>query len=299
MRDRATVVQMTSGYVDTALGQVRYVSEGAGTPVVLLPQAGRSSRLLAPLLPLLAPHCRAIAVDLPGFGSVPAPSDVSIEGLADCLLEAFDRLGLEQVNLYGLHTGNKIAAAAAVSQPHRIASLVLAGQSHSIIPDQETRNAAIFKVIGGRYGRPSPLDAAAARAADWGSVFRSITDVWWSERLLAGGMQETDLALARAAVLDQVETMASTSAIYAANFAYDLAAAFRSIAVQTLVLEIATPQEDRVIGRQGAIVQSLVAGSQLATIEDEREGIVTLEDRPDALTPVILDFLRLSAVEQE
>lgn len=282
---------MTAGYVETGIGQVRHLSEGTGQPLVLLPQAGRSSRLLAPLLPLLAPHCRAIALDLPGFGAVPAPPEVTIEGLADCLLEALDGLGLDQVALYGLHTGNKIAAAAAVRRPERIARLILAGQSHSIIPDQQARNDAIFKVIGGRYGRPSPLDAAAARAADWGAVYRSLAGIWWSGRLLAGGMAEADLALARAAALDQVETMPSTSAIYAANFAYDLERAFRSIAVPTLVLEIATPQEDRVIGRQGAAVQSLVAGSALATIEDEREGIVTLEDRPDALAPVVLGFL--------
>lgn len=283
---------MTVGYLDTGLGQVRYLSEGSGQPLVLLPQAGRSSRLLAPLLPLLAPHCRAIAVDLPGFGAVPAPPEVTVEALADCLLEAIDGLGLEQVALYGLHTGNKIAAAAAVRRPERIGRLILAGQSHSIIPEQRTRNDAIFEVIGGRYGRPSPLDAAAARAADWGAAYRSLTETWWSGRLLAGGMAEADLARARAGVLDQVETMPSTSAIYAANFAYDLEAAFRRITVPALVLEIATPQEDRAIGRQGAVVQSLVAGSALATIEDEREGIVTLEDRPDALAAIILEFLR-------
>lgn len=282
---------MRFGYVDTALGQVHYSDEGTGDAVVLLPQAGRTSRMLAPTLTLIGRYYRAIGLDLPGFGRVPPPRDVTIDILADCLVEALDGLGIERAHLYGLHTGNKIATAVAVRHPNRIDTLILAGQSHSLVPNQTSRNEAIYAVTGGRYGRPRPIGAAEARAAEWSAVYRGVADLWWSERLLARGLQESDLAQARAGALDAIETMTTTSDIYRANFQYDLGAAFGRIATRTLILEIATPQEDRVIGRQGEAVQSMIPGSQLATIEDARDGIVTLEDRPVDVAAAIWDFL--------
>lgn len=283
---------MRRGYADTSLGQVHYVSGGTGTPLVLLPQAGRSSRMFAAALPLLARRYRAIALDLPGFGPPSRlPGDLTIEKLAECLIEAFDGLGVERAHLYGLHTGNKIATAAAVGWPARLETLILAGQSHSLIPDQARRNDAISKVLGKHPDEAREATAASARAASWAAAFRGIADIWWSERLVAGGMREEDVDQACRRVLDGIETMAATPIVYRANFAYDLGAAFRKVSVPTLIIEIATPQEDRLIGRQGALVRSLIPGSSLVTIEDGREGIVTLEDRPADLAAALFKFI--------
>lgn len=139
---------MPRGYVDTSMGQIHYVKAGEGKTLVLLSASGRSSRMFAQVMPLLAPQFAVYALDTPGFGnSDPLPPGTTIEQLADCFLQVLDRLGIERTHLYGLHSGNKIATCMAVRSPGRIDHLVLAGQSHSLIPDRERRNAAILAIV--------------------------------------------------------------------------------------------------------------------------------------------------------
>src|SRR5215213_3896182 len=91
---------MRRGYVDTRFGQVHYVEEGAGAPVLLLHQTPRSWDEYRDVLPLLGASRRAIAMDTIGFGdSTPLPRGTdSIEAWSEVLIAFLDALGLDRVD---------------------------------------------------------------------------------------------------------------------------------------------------------------------------------------------------------
>ena len=114
--------------------QVHYVEAGQGAPLLLLHSAPRSSRAYRFLLPLLAPHFRCIAPDLPGFGqSDPLPGAVTMEALGDAMVEFLGGLEIARAHVFGYHTGNKVAAAMAAAHAGNVERVILCGQIHSII----------------------------------------------------------------------------------------------------------------------------------------------------------------------
>jgi hypothetical protein len=65
--------------------------------------------------------------------------------------------------------------------------------------------------------------------------------------------------------------------------------------VPTLVIEIATPHEDRTIGRQGEALMRVVDNAELVTFE-EPDGLgLTLENRAKAVAAAIEAFLGSNA----
>lgn len=280
---------MPRGYAETDLAQVHSVREGRGPPLLLLAASGRSSRMFAPLIRLLAPHFDLCAPDTPGFGnSGPLPPGTSIEELAGCFVQLLDRLGIERTDIYGLHTGNKIAAAMAVRWPDRVGRVVLAGQSHSLIPDRERRNATILGIVR-EYVEPRSGDTAAL--AEWAAAWQRLTVIWWDRRLVADGATAADRDAARLLALDELQAE-GTAALYAANFAYDLGRDYARIAAPALVLEVATPEEDRTLGRQGPKVQRLIPGAALETLHEPEGHTLTLENRAPDLAAILLRWLR-------
>ena len=57
--------------------------------------------------------------------------------------------------MFGMHTGNKVAAALAADRPDRVDRLVLAGQTHSLTLEKDERNAGLggFAAHHGEGGR--------------------------------------------------------------------------------------------------------------------------------------------------
>lgn len=281
---------MRRGYVETGLGQVHYVREGKGEPLILLASSGRSSRMFAGLMSRLAGQFDVCAIDTPGFGnSGPLAPGTTIEQLAECVIAVMDGIGIGRTNLYGLHTGNKIATALAVRWPDRVSRLVLAGQSHSLIPDRELRNKTILEIVQAYFEPPVPGPCGAL--AEWAATFQRLGSIWWDRTLVAGGGAAEDQQIARNDVLDELQSD-GTAELYRANFAYDLGAGFAAIRVPTLVLEIATPDEDRTIGRQGPAVQALIPGATLRTIHEPRGHTLTLENRAQDLAAILVETLR-------
>lgn len=278
---------MARGYARTLLGQVHYVRIGQGTPLLLLAAAGRSSRMFADLLPELSDGFDVIALDTPGFGnSDPLPPGTTIEALADAAVEALDNLGVTCTAVYGLHTGNKIGTAMAVRHPGRVSKLILAGQSHSLIPDQETRNAGIRDLIQSYVDFEHRQRGADEERVALVQRVRALL-----HRAEPDSGRHPDLG---GAVLDHVldEIQATgTRTLYLANFGYDLGRAYTEIRVPTLVLEIATEAETRAVGRQGEAVVRLIPGSSLTTLEVPDGHALTLEDRPKELGAIIRAFL--------
>ncbi len=116
------------GYADTPEGQIHYREAGSGPPVVLLHETPLSGATYETALPHLAPYVRAIAPDLPGYGSSPHPeAPLSIPEYAHRIGLIFEALGLERVAMVGGHTGAAVALQVAVEWPDRVESVVAMG----------------------------------------------------------------------------------------------------------------------------------------------------------------------------
>jgi pimeloyl-ACP methyl ester carboxylesterase len=271
---------------------VHYTEAGQGEIVLLIHQSGRSSRMFAELVPVLAPHFRAVAIDLPGFGSSDSlPENATIEDLGDVCADVIAALGVTSAHVYGHHSGNKVATALAVRHPSAVSRLVLAGQSHSIIVDQATRNDAIHKFVKPYQDVAAARDPELKRMEKWALTWRTLTAAWWQPGILSGSARGGP-ALAEALVLDALQGADGSAKLYGANLNYDLGAGYAQIPVKTLVLEIVTPEEDRLVGRQGASVQSVIPGSELAEIEHEDGDGVTLEGRAEDLAAILVRFFK-------
>jgi len=249
-------VDMRCGYVDTALGQLHYREAGAGAPLVLLHPPPRSALLYRRLTAALQSlgGLRVIAFDLPGFGnSCNLPAGSSMARIADVVAEAIRALGVAPASVFGLHTGNKVAAAMAAQHPEVVRRLVLAGMTHSIILDAERRNAAMREYVRNK----PPTDPVADPPA------------WHDEQV--------DRLNAR-----------GHDALYEANYAFDLAAVLSRIPCRTLVLELAVPDEER-LGRQADSLCRLLPHGQPRRLDcNDRE---LLQARPGELAAVLRDFV--------
>ncbi len=247
------------------------------------------------LIQRLSPHFRVVAPDLPGCGnSDPLPVGARMETLAGTLIELLDALGIGRAHYYGFQTGNKIGAALGARWPSRIGRLVLAGSSHSLVPDKAQRDAAILHNVAHYFEGETEAGEAARRLQLWATGFRRIADLWWDGALFAGGPPDAEaLERARLAVVDRVQGLPAAVATYEANFAYDLGADLRRITARTLLIEVATPTEDKTLGRQGPQLRALMPTAELVTLEepDNPSHGVTLARRYPELAALLTRFL--------
>ena len=88
---------------------------------------GVDRRIWDPLLPLLTPHYRVLAVDTRGHGGSTAPDAAcSMDELAADVLQLWQQLDITQSHFLGLSLGGCIGTALALSAPERLRSLVVA-----------------------------------------------------------------------------------------------------------------------------------------------------------------------------
>ena len=106
---------------------VNYVDIGEGNQtVVFIHGLGGSWQNWLENLPRTAESCRAIALDLPGFGRSEMPTEpISITGFASTVDSFCDQLGLGPVVLVGNSMGGFTAAEVAIQHPERVELLLL------------------------------------------------------------------------------------------------------------------------------------------------------------------------------
>ena len=109
--------------------QVHYRRAGRGPCVILLHQSPMSSRDLLPMIGRLADRHTCIAPDTPGYGlsdpfGLPA---VTMEAIADGVIEFADALGIGRFAAYGFHTGAMIAVAVGHRHPDRVTGVAANG----------------------------------------------------------------------------------------------------------------------------------------------------------------------------
>jgi hypothetical protein len=131
------------------------------------------------------------------------------------------------------------------------------------------------------------------------AFWRELETIWWRDDLAAAAAPSTErIEDTKLAIADLLLSVDSLPRLYLANFAYDLEAELRRITLPTLVIEIATPHEDRTIGRQGEALMQVVDNAELVTFE-ELDGLgLTLENRAEAVATAIKAFLASNARTQ-
>lgn len=110
-------------------GEMTYVELGEGDdpPIVFLHGLGGSWQNWLENLPRAAQERRAIAVDLPGFGTSPMPAeDISIPLYARLVEELLEQLGIESAVIVGNSMGGFVGAELCIQHPARVDRLVLA-----------------------------------------------------------------------------------------------------------------------------------------------------------------------------
>jgi 2-succinyl-6-hydroxy-2,4-cyclohexadiene-1-carboxylate synthase len=108
------------------------VTAGAGAPLMLVHGFTGCAASWAQLEPALATRFKLIMPDLLGHGRTDSPPDSAryrMERCVEDLIAILDALGVERTNLLGYSMGGRVALAAAIEYPARIASLILESAS--------------------------------------------------------------------------------------------------------------------------------------------------------------------------
>lgn len=143
-------------------GLVNYVDIGEGAPIVFVHGISGSWQNWLENLPHFARNHRAIALDLPGFGSSPMPSwPIDMPAYGRLLHDFCEKLGIgNDATLVGNSMGGLVAAEAVLAEPSRFNRLVLvsaAGFINTWLPHQRGKATSH---AWNTFGRPF---GAAAR----------------------------------------------------------------------------------------------------------------------------------------
>jgi pimeloyl-ACP methyl ester carboxylesterase len=105
---------------------VSVIELGSGPPIVFVHGLAGSWPNWLEQMPVLCAEHRVIALDLPGFGASPMPSQpISIELYARTVLELMDALEIDATALVGNSMGGEISCELTLMAPERVERLVL------------------------------------------------------------------------------------------------------------------------------------------------------------------------------
>lgn len=115
-------------------GRVRWhvQAEGEGPTILLLHGTGASTHSWRNLWPLLVPHGRVIAMDLPGHGFTSRPADLSLNGMAEAVGTLVEALGAQPDVVIGHSAGAAVAARMALDG--RVSPRLLVGIGGALEP---------------------------------------------------------------------------------------------------------------------------------------------------------------------
>jgi len=113
-------------WIDRPQGRMRYVTAGAGTPLLLCHGFIGSAENFETWVPRLAQQRLLVIADLPGFGgSAPLRGRHTSRALASELLPLVDHLQLRRYELGGLCLGAAVALELLAMAPERVERLIL------------------------------------------------------------------------------------------------------------------------------------------------------------------------------
>ena len=191
--------------------------------------------------------------------------------------------------MFGLHTGNKIAAALAAEWPSRVNAVVLAGQTHSLILDKAARDEAIREIVDHYFPHYGESADGAHRVRQWAAVHAEVQGLWWPQALrTAATVRDADVENAQMQVIDYLQGWRSIAPAYQAIFSFDMEDALRRMEARTLILELLTPHEMH-LGAQAQRLRSVMKHAETLAMHGDGE---ILETRPGELTEAVVRFLK-------
>ncbi|HEX8120613.1 MAG TPA: alpha/beta fold hydrolase [Solirubrobacteraceae bacterium] len=163
--------------VKTEAGEISTMQAGSGTPVVLLHGLGATKASFLPTVAALAPHHRAIAIDLPGFGDSDKPlrAPYHAKYFAGAVAALLDALDIERADVVGNSMGGRVAIEMGLRHPERVRRLALLAPSLAWLRDRPW--APLLRLVPPQLGAIQP----APRALVESIVRRAIpgaTDGW-------------------------------------------------------------------------------------------------------------------------
>jgi pimeloyl-ACP methyl ester carboxylesterase len=263
------------GYIDGPFGQLHYVEQGQGPPVVLVHMAGFNAVQYSRALPHFAvAGYRALAIDLPGFGgSETPPRPPSIFDYATSVAALMDELELPAVTIVGSHLGAEVATEVAVTRPDAIDRVVLVGPLATSPED---------RAVGQRQ---ADIERAVTPRSDGAHV----TEMWEYTARFFPGM--TDVPAFQRLITSQLDAAEHNWYGHNAVFTYDHLASLERQVQPTLILtntgDIAHPFSARTHELFPSFAYRALDGGT-ALIVDEK---------PGEWTTAVIDFIRSSTME--
>ena len=259
---------------------INYVDIGEGSQtIVFIHGLGGSWQNWLENLPRTAEHCRAIALDLPGFGLSEMPADpISITGFAATVDSFCDSLGLGPVVLVGNSMGGFTAAEVAIQHPKRVELLVLvdsAGISSANVTNSRPGQTLARQLMMRGQGDPNAAKKMLTRpgyiALGMGLVARYPTRI--SKELLS----EQLLTFGDSGFGDAFEAI----------LAYDFRHRLEEIGCPVLVIQ----GEDDILVPLGDALEfcELIPNAELLTMADT--GHVPMFERPAQFNDALLAFV--------
>ncbi len=175
-------MDITRQFIDVQRLRTHYLAAGpynpgeAARPTVILLHGGGidSARLSWELLiPELAPACRVIALDWPGYGeSAPLDRTCSVEFLVGFLADFMDTLGIQRASLAGISMGGGAALGFTLRFPERVDRLVL-------VDSYGLQRKAPFQILSYLYVRLPGVNALT-----WKLIRNRVMARWTLQSLL-------------------------------------------------------------------------------------------------------------------
>lgn len=148
--------------------RVNYLSEGEGSPVVLIHGLGNDLSLWNDVAAILARQHRVLRYDVRGFGATDKPSGpYSMAQFGQDLCGLLDVLGIRSAHLMGVSMGGVIAQRLALDRPECVRSLVLVSTSSEVGAQARTAWLRLADVIEARGFDPRNADASRAFSAEF------------------------------------------------------------------------------------------------------------------------------------
>ena len=140
--------------------QIRYLTAGAGAPVVYF--HGGGGLHISPALELLAGRFHVTAFEFPGFGhSAENTRTQSLDELAQTMFEALGALDLGKPTLLGTSLGAATALRLALSHPDDVAALILESPSAFRPADWHPQNFTPEQLRAALFAHPETAPAPA------------------------------------------------------------------------------------------------------------------------------------------
>jgi pimeloyl-ACP methyl ester carboxylesterase len=245
------------GFVRLAEGLMHYRSAGDenSRPLVMLHASPASSQSLEPLAWVVAARRRVLMPDTPGNGAScpPAAAEPDLPAYADMIDRFCDALGLDEIDVYGTHTGAHIAIEWAIANPRRVRRVILDGVAILSVEDR----AEFLE----RYAPSRAPDAAGTQFAWAWNLVRDQMIFWPhykqdAAHLRTGGQFEP--ALLHALTLDLLGALPTYHQPYRAVFRHDPLARLPLVTQRILWLQAGHGPIDSNAERAIAVLQSAI-----------------------------------------